>query len=145
MDHNSAPPQVDLVIPMLPNMEVAATKTATAIAEYMKFDADQADEVKMALIEACINAFEHSQSHDRKVYIKFLIDQDALQVVVTDHGDGFNPTQVERPDITKKIGGDHKRGWGLMLIESLMDGVDIQTSEAGTTLVMIKKRTGANQ
>lgn len=144
MDHKSALPQVDLVIPMLPNMEVAATKTATAIAEYMKFDADQADEVKMALIEACINAFEHSKSTDRKVYIKFLLDRDSLQVVVTDYGGGFDPLGVARPDIAQKIGSDHKRGWGLMLIESLMDHVDIHSSEEGTTLFMTKRRTGGS-
>ena len=52
--------EVDLKIPMLPDMELAAAKTAEAMAEYAHFSEDEIEEIKMALIEACINAFEHS-------------------------------------------------------------------------------------
>ena len=41
--------EVDLKIPMLPDMEIAATKTAEAMAEYLSFDQDKTDEIKMAL------------------------------------------------------------------------------------------------
>ena len=67
--------EVELIIPMLPDMEITATQTACSVAQYMKFDPDRIDEVKMALIEAIINAFEHSKSQDGKVRIKFVIAQ----------------------------------------------------------------------
>lgn len=132
--------EVELTIPMLPDMEITATQTATSVAQYMKFDADRIDEVKMALIEAIINAFEHSQSRDGKVHIKFLIGDESLTVIIQDHGQGFELNKIEKPDIDKKLRAEYKRGWGLMLIENLMDTVYIETSEHGTTLVMSKNR-----
>lgn len=132
--------EIELTIPMLPDMEITATQTATSIAQYMKFDADRIDEVKMALIEAIINAFEHSKSRDGKVRIKFLIGDENLTVIIQDHGKGFEIRQIEKPEIDKKIHAEYKRGWGLMLIENLMDNVYIESSEHGTTLVMSKNR-----
>lgn len=132
--------EVELTIPMLPDMEITATQTATSIAQYMKFDADRTDEVKMALIEAIINAFEHSKSRDGKVRIKFLIGDENLTVIIQDHGKGFELSEIEKPEIGKKLHADYKRGWGLMLIENLMDNVYIESSEHGTTLVMSKNR-----
>lgn len=132
--------EVELIIPMLPDMEITATQTACSVAQYMKFDPDRIDEVKMALIEAIINAFEHSKSQDGKVRIKFVIADDSLTVVIQDHGKGFEINSIEKPDIAQKLKAEYKRGWGLMLIENLMDTVYIESSEHGTTLVMSKNR-----
>ena len=132
--------EVELVIPLLPDMEITATQTASSIAQYMKFDADRTDEVKMALIEAIINAFEHSKSRDGKVRIKFLIGEEKLTVIIQDHGKGFDFNEIEKPEIGQKLRSSYKRGWGLMLIESLMDKVYIESNEHGTTLVMSKNR-----
>ena len=67
--------EVDLKIPMVPDMELAAAKTAEAMAEYAHFSDDEIEEIKMAIIETCINAFEHSESMDRNVYISFHVDK----------------------------------------------------------------------
>jgi serine/threonine-protein kinase RsbW len=132
--------EIELTIPILPDMEITATHTATSVAEYMKFDADRIDELKLALIEAIINSFEHSKSQDGKVRIKFLIGEDNLTVIIQDHGRGFDIQEIEKPEITKKLHASYKRGWGLTLIEKLMDTVYIESNEHGTTLVMSKNR-----
>jgi serine/threonine-protein kinase RsbW len=136
------PKEINLTIPIIPDMEVAATQTAEAVARFMEFDSDQTDEVKHALIEACINAFEHSKSEEGKVYIKFVMRPEDLLVVIQDHGGGFDVTEVPQPDIQAKVAGtdSYKRGWGLMLIESLMDSVEILSGAQGTTLTMSKLR-----
>lgn len=142
-DNQNAKPvvnEVELTIPILQDMELTATQTATSVAQYMNFDADRIDEVKMALIEAIINAFEHSKSRDGKVRIKFLIGDDNLTVIIQDHGRGFELQEVEMPEIQQKLRAEYKRGWGLMLIENLMDNVYIESNEHGTTLVMSKNR-----
>ena len=133
--------EVDLVIPMLPDIEVTATKTASAIAEYMRFDSDKIDELNQALIEACINSFEHGKSLDNKLYITFIMQNDELTVIIKDKGNGFDISQVdEKPDIKNKLKSSYKRGWGLMLIKNLMDKVEIKSSPQGTTLTMTKIR-----
>lgn len=136
------PQEVTLTIPILQNMEVAATQTAEAVARFMEFDSDEIDELKHALIEACINAFEHSNSVENKVYIRFVMRPEDLTVVIQDYGQGFDASSVPKPDLTAKVLGadDYKRGWGLMLIESLMDKVEIVSGETGTMIIMTKLR-----
>ena len=55
-------PTVELTLPVMEDMELAATKTAEVIAKRMDLDGEKTDEISMALIEACINAFEPSKS-----------------------------------------------------------------------------------
>ena len=132
--------KVDLKIPMLEDMELAATKTAEAMAEYLSFDQDQTDEIKLALIEATLNAFEHSKSKDRFVEIKFEANNDELTIKIHDSGGGFDTEEVEIPDINKKIKSDYKRGWGMQLMEQLMDSVEVIKDENGCTIVLTKRR-----
>ena len=132
--------EIDLVLPILPDMEITAGYVAEAVADRMDFGEEERGDVKLALIEACINAFEHSESSDRQVYIKFILEEDRMRVVITDHGRGFDPSQVPRPEISRKMGNPHKRGWGLMLMERLMDSVDIVSTGEGTSLTMTKRK-----
>lgn len=141
MNHADEPREVSLTIPIIPDMEVAATQTAEAILRFMSFSVDQIDEVKHALIEACINAFEHSASRDGHVYIKFVMNRDELLVIIQDFGTGFEASGIPRPSLVRKLAGaEHKRGWGLMMMESLMDYVHIDSGPEGTRIVMTKKR-----
>ena len=131
-------PVVELKLPILPNMELIATQTAEVIARHMELTEDQGAEISMALIEACINAFEHSKS-DNNVFIHFLIEEDSLIVKVIDQGIGFDKTKVEIPKIENKVGKEErKRGWGLQLIQELMDSVEFESNNEGTTVTMKK-------
>ncbi len=136
--------EVTLTLPMAPDMEVAASKTATAIAEFMKMSPDRIDEVRMAVIEACINAFEHSRARDRRVTMTFEVvgdeEPEELRITVRDAGVGFDPETVEEPTMAKKLGEMRKRGWGLKIIQGLMDKVEIHSGSEGTTVVMSKRR-----
>lgn len=136
--------EVTLTLPMAPDMEVAASKTATAIAEFMKMSPDRIDEVRMAVIEACINAFEHSHSPDRRVTMTFEVvgkgEPEELRITVRDSGIGFDPESIEEPSIEAKLREDRKRGWGLKIIRGLMDEVEIHSGREGTTIVMSKRR-----
>lgn len=136
-----APKEVILIIPMYPNMELAAAHTASILAELMDFEEDCIDEIRIAIIETCINSFEHSHSKDQKVYIKFLMKEDEFELRIKDYGVGFNLQKVEEPDVENALKGKQKRGWGLKIIRSLMDEVKVDSSEKGTTITMIKKKT----
>jgi len=94
----------------------------------------------MALIEACINAFEHGKSEDNNVYIRFILQEEALIIEIKDKGKGFDSTKVEVPDIEKKLHSKRKRGWGLQLMRELMYDVVIDSGKDGTTITMTKKR-----
>jgi serine/threonine-protein kinase RsbW len=136
--------EVTLTLPMVPDMEIAASKTATAMAEFMKMSPDRIDEVRMAVVEACINAFEHSHSPDRKVYITFEVlgdeEPESLRITVRDTGVGFSPEEIAEPHIEDKLKASRKRGWGLKIIRGLMDDVEFQSGADGTTVIMSKAR-----
>jgi len=144
MPQNAVLREVTLTLPMAPDMEVAASKTATAMAEFMRMSPDKIDEVRLAVVEACINAFEHSQAEDRKVHITFAVlggrEPEALEITVRDAGVGFVPTALEEPRIAEKLKAARKRGWGLKIIQGLMDEVEIDSGASGTTVVMRKLR-----
>lgn len=136
--------EVKLVLPMAPDMELAASKTATALAELLRMSADKIDEVRMAVVEACINAIEHSRAPDRKVYLTFEVlgddEPEVLRITVRDEGVGFAPGDVEEPSIQRKLQAARKRGWGLKIIRGLMDDVEIVSGAEGTSIVMTKAR-----
>ena len=132
-------PTVELTLPVMQDMELAATKTAEVIAKRMDLDGEKTDEISMALIESCINAFEHSKSKDN-IFIQYIIDPEKLIIKVGDKGIGFDAEVVAIPKIVEKLNSDNKRGWGLQLMKELMDTVEFQSSEDGTTVTMTKNR-----
>tara|TARA_B100000214_G_C23966520_1_gene627974 strand:+ start:233 stop:652 length:420 start_codon:yes stop_codon:yes gene_type:complete len=135
-----SPPKVELTIPIIHDMELAATKTAEVVAKHMGLSEEKTAEISMAIIEATINAFEHSESKRTNVHIHFVIQGDTLIITVTDHGKGFDRSKVATPNIEEKLSSDYKRGWGLKLIQELMDTVEYESSKEGTTVRMTKKK-----
>ena len=133
-------PSVELKLPILKNMELIATQSAEVVSKHMNLSEDKAGEISMAIIEACINAFEHSNSKE-EIFIHFIISDDNFTVNVIYRGIGFDATQVAVPDIENKINSkERKRGWGIMLIKELMDYVHFTSDASGTTLTMVKNK-----
>jgi len=132
-------PNVDLTIPMLPDMELTATTVAESLGVFMGLDVDKIEEVKIALIEGCINAFEHSKSEDGRIDISFQINERGLTVAINDGGQGFDLEEARRRIQDKREKG-LPRGWGLTLIEELMDELEIDSTDKGTLITMTKYR-----
>ena len=132
-------PVVELKLPVIPDIELTATKTAEVISKHMNLSEEKSAEISMALIESCINAFEHSKT--KEIFIHFIVEPDKLTVKVIDKGVGFDKSKVEIPNIENKLNSDErKRGLGLQLVSELMDSVEYNSDESGTTVTMTKKR-----
>jgi len=132
---------MELTLPMVPDIEIAAARAAGNLARELGMSSEHIDEMTHAIIEACINAREHSGCADNRIYIRFVGtstgDTSRIDVWVTDHGKGFDP--VEARSRRAVPGTPHKRGRGLQLIEAHMDEVEITpTSGGGTTIHMVK-------
>jgi len=131
--------EIELTVPMIQDIETVIMNTSSSIAKFSDFTQDEIEEMNQALIEACINAVEHSKSEDRKLYIKFIVTKEQITVIFRDNGKGFDISSVEEnPDIKNKLKSSYKRGWGIKLIKTLMDQVEIETSSTGTILKMTK-------
>ena len=131
------PLEFELVLPMKADTEVVAARVAEEVAAYASLDKDTVDRIKMAIIEACINAFEHGGSENGKVRLRYVLSPDRIELIVRDEGKGFRPAG-EEPDSKRN------RGWGLKLIGELVDDVEIVTGEHGTTVRMVKNLRPGN-
>ena len=87
--------EVVLHIPIHPNMELVAAHTASILAEIMDFEENHIDEIQFAIIETCINAFEHSNSKDSTVTVTYLLTDNELELKITDHGIGFGMDKIQ--------------------------------------------------
>ena len=139
--------QVTLTLPMIPDMELTASKTASAMGEHIGMSQDKIEEVQMAVVEACIHAYELSRADEREVRMQLLVlgaeeDPEGIQITIQDNGVGFSDQKLEKLEAHGKSTGPlpRKRGHGLRIIKGLMDTVDIQTNEEGTTVIMRKMR-----
>ena len=129
---------------MYPDMELAAAKTGSALAELKDFTEEAVEEIQLAIIETCINASEHSQSDDKEVHIQFLVTDDQLQVKISDRGVGITADTLDGTRLlgTPTLHADlRKRGRGLQIIRALMDEVVIESTSNGTTVSFTKKKT----
>lgn len=133
--------QMELTLPMVPDIEIAAARAAGNLARELGMASERIDEMAHAMIEACINAREHSGSADRRIYVRItgtsLGDGNSrIDIWITDHGRGFDVEEARSR--RRNLGTVHKRGWGLQIIEAHMDDVSITTSDEGTTIHMVK-------
>ena len=74
-----------------------------------------------------------------RVNINFEIGQDALTIHISDRGQGFDLTQARGELERRHEQGESRRGWGLKIMEELMDEVEIESSVEGTTITMVKR------
>jgi serine/threonine-protein kinase RsbW len=127
-----------MVVPMGEDNELIAASTAEQIAKRLMFRPEAINQIKTAVVEACINASEHSFSPDRKIYQRFRLESDRLVVTISSRG-------IVPANLNGTMGGsetteaaEERRGWGLKLIRTLMDEVEFERVDDGTSLRMTK-------
>ena len=128
--------EYEMVIPMGTDTELIAAHTVEQIARRIKFGPEAINQIKLALVEACINATEHSLSPDRKIYQRFRVEADKLTVTVASRG--IVSANIPDQNGAANDNGKNRRGWGLKLIRALMDEVEFQRVDDGTQLRMTK-------
>ena len=132
---------IELAVPSRLGLEQVAMDAAAAVAKLMGFSEDRIEDLKTAVEEACINSIEHGNQENAniKVPVELIADDYKLQVDIHDKGSGIRGN-IEKPDIDAKIAKKQTpRGWGLFLIQSLMDEVqfDWDPEKGGVTRMVI--------
>ncbi|NCO69610.1 MAG: ATP-binding protein [Acidobacteria bacterium] len=125
-----------------PNAELGAGRLVEEVGLRAGFTRDTLAEVKLAVVEACLNAFEYGGGDiEVEIAVRPADRSPCLEVVVTDHGPGFDPQAVPVPDLPAKLKAERKRGWGLQLMRRLMDEV-VVSSRPGLTRVRMRRYRG---
>ncbi len=125
--------EYEIVVPMGDDTELIAAHAVEEIAKRHSFSPKAVNQIKTALVEACINATEHSLSPDRKIYQKFAFETDRLVITISNRG--LRLADRTAMEITPDEG---RRGWGLKLMKSLMDEVKFENVDDGTRISMTK-------
>jgi len=126
------------------NEREAIARVEEAVAELGLADA-RVQRLKTAVGEATMNAMEHGSEYrdDRPVSIRVLHAGDSLLVQVTDRGGGSDLPPAEAPDLEAKLAGEQKpRGWGLFLIEKMVDEARVTGEGGKRTLELVLRLQG---
>lgn len=96
--------------------------------------------IRLALEEAMVNAIKHGNQMDRdkKVHIHFHVRPDHFEIMITDEGVGFDPSDVPDPTAVENL--ERPCGRGLMLMKHYMNEVDYRGR--GNSVWMRKLRNG---
>lgn len=130
--------EFELVIPVEDEAELIAARTVEQIARAADFEQEAINQIKTALIEACINAAEHSGSPDRRIYQRIAIEDDRLIITVSNKGKTFGAASDQSPPLIGVAPATASRGRGLQIIRALMDEVHFERTDDGASLVMTK-------
>ncbi|MBC3797196.1 ATP-binding protein [Acetobacterium tundrae] len=135
--------RIRLTLPTKPEYVSLARLTIASVANNMGFSIGDVEDLKVAVSEACTNALNHSMNPDSTYDLIYIVEENKkLSFTVTDRGVGFEPETVVEPDLN----GKKVNGFGLFIIKSLMDRVDIVSEKgAGTSITMIKNLSTANE
>ena len=104
--------EFEVVLPKSSKAELVAVKAAEEIGVEMGFDHDSIGQIKAALVEGCINAFEHSRSRSGRVHLRFVARADRLIIYIQNSGVGFDGKVDKLSPVTQSSGMPRKRGVG---------------------------------
>ncbi|NKB66163.1 MAG: ATP-binding protein [Candidatus Latescibacteria bacterium] len=133
------PLTVEIRLPSVLGQETIAVAAAAAMAWNLGFSQDRIDDLKTAVSEACLNAIEHGNQlqADVQVQVTLTPKPSGLQVEVADEGPG-TPRPGQAPSIEAKLAGQERsRGWGLFLIEQLVDEVTFKPRSQGRSVTCL--------
>ena len=130
---------VRLELPALPAFVGVARSVVAAVAASVDgIDDDRLEDLRVAVSEACTNAVS---SHDAdgsdgagQVVVRCARTADRFEVVIEDSGNGLDPATLPDTDAG---------GWGLQLIEALVDGVTFRAAGEGGTAVELVLELGS--
>ncbi|GAA0447278.1 MAG: anti-sigma B factor RsbW [Bacillota bacterium] len=134
---------IELKVPAKAEYVGVVRLSISGIANRMGFSYEDIEDLKVAISEAITNTVTHAyhEQDDGEVTIGFGVYEDRLEVMVADHGGSFNLNEVKDGigpyKNTESIEDLREGGFGLFLIDALMDKVQINNNY-GVIVLMTK-------
>jgi serine/threonine-protein kinase RsbW len=134
---------IEMKLPAKPEYVGVIRLSVSGIANRMGFTYEDIEDLKVAISEAMTNATTHAyeENEDGEVTVGFGVYRDRLEVMVADHGGSFNLSEVKQQtgpyQQSEPIENLREGGFGLFLIDALMDKVEIK-SDYGVIVLMTK-------
>ncbi len=126
-------------LPSAPGGEREAMARVSALAAEL-LPQKRLERLETAVAEATMNAMEHGNRYDaqKPAHIEVYASSSALRVLITDLGGGAPIPDAEKPDLEAKLAGlQTPRGWGLFLIQSMVDDMNVTSDERHHTIELV--------
>ncbi len=123
--------------------ERIAMASLASYARMFDFSPERIEDLKTIVAEAAINAMQHGNKGrpDAVVTVDLNFKDDAIQIMVTDEGNGIQEL-LPKPDIDRILAElDPPIGFGVFLIQELADEVEFNLdTDKGHCLRMVVKK-----
>jgi len=135
----------ELSVPSEPGNERRAMEVVAGAVSGLGLSPRNLERLKTAVAEATMNAMEHGNDYreESPVLIEVSASEAELSVKITDEGSGPPAFDSETPDLEAKLEGmQTPRGWGLFLIKSMVDEMNVTGDEDHHTIELILRLDG---
>lgn len=135
----------ELSVPSEPGNERRAMEEVAGTVEGLGLPDRTMERLKTAVAEATMNAMEHGNRYrgEAPVLIEVSATEAELSVKITDEGTGPSDFDPQTPDLEAKLDGEQTpRGWGLFLIKSMVDEMNVTGDERHHTVELILHLNG---
>jgi serine/threonine-protein kinase RsbW len=130
----------EFAVPSEPGNERRAMEEVAGAVQGLGLPERTMDRLKTAVAEATMNAMEHGNEYraEAPVLIEVEASEADLCVRITDQGSGPPAFNSETPDLEAKLDGmQTPRGWGLFLIKSMVDEMNVTGDEDHHTVELV--------
>lgn len=112
------------------------------MARNAKFTDRDVYSIQLATDEAASNIIEHAYAgiSDGTLELTCVFEKNKLIVTLLDHGNSFDISKVEIPDLKVELSKRKIGGLGIYLMRKLMDEVRYEVTKSGNVLTLIKLR-----
>ena len=124
------------------NEREAMVRVASIVAG-LGLEGERLERLKTAVSEAAMNAIEHGNKGDPDlpVFISVLADHEKILIRIRDQGGGRTIPDPVTPNLEAKLAGEQSpRGWGLFLIEKMVDVMRTSTDDQHHTIELEMSR-----
>ncbi len=137
----------EIQIPSQEGNEILAMNRVVDLIKNLPFPEERVQQLQTAVAEATMNAMEHGNQYDAEspVIIQVYHTAASLTIRILDKSQENVMDERESPDIEAKLAGlQTPRGWGLFLIESMVDRMNSTYTDEGHQLELIFDWGGGN-
>jgi len=127
-------------LPSRPGNERLAMQQVADIVAPLGLPQGKLDRLKTAVAEATMNGMEHGNKYDETIPVLIEVARAAgdLTISITDRGLQQPIPEAISPDLTAKLAGQQSpRGWGLFLIQNMVDEMHVTTDEVHHTVKLV--------
>jgi len=105
-----------------------------------------ADDLVLAVYEACANVLEHAYQgrEGGQIYLSITLDGDMVEVIIMDRGASFDITAFKPMEPKQLQDEGMDGGMGCMLIKTVMDTVEYSSQGGGINMMRMTKRITGN-